>query len=136
MVELTCPTILRMSDEEIVGLEKEYREIVVRGYIETGGQAPKKKTTSRNLWERFLLRQHQVLRFMHDPTVPFDNNLAERDIRMVKVKQKVSGCFRSRAGANHYARIRAYISTAKKQGVNILDALQNAITGNPFMPAA
>lgn len=125
-----------LSDKEIVGLEKEYREIVVRGYIETGGQAPEKKTTSRNLWERFLLRQHQVLRFMHDPTVPFDNNLAERDIRMVKVKQKVSGCFRSRAGANHYARIRAYISTAKKQGVNILEALQNAISGNPFMPVA
>jgi transposase len=125
-----------LSEAQIEGFEKEYKQILHRGHDQTGGSMPAKKTVSRNLWERFLLRQHQVLRFIHDPTVPFDNNQAERDIRMVKVKQKVSGCFRSRAGANHYARIRAYISTARKNGKNILLALQNAFLCSPFMPAS
>jgi transposase len=125
-----------LSAAEIERFEKEYKLILQHGYHETGGLRPEKKTVSRNLWERFLLKQHQVLLFIHDPAVPFDNNQAERDIRMVKVKQKVSGCFRSRAGANHYARIRAYISTARKQGENILEALQNVFMRKPFMPAA
>ena len=119
---------------EIEGFEEEYNQIIRGGHEQTGGLMPAQKTVSRNLWERFLLKQHQVLRFIYDPTVPFDNNQAERDIRMVKVKQKVSGCFRSRAGANHYARIRAYISTVRKQGKNILLALQSAFMGEPVIP--
>jgi hypothetical protein len=68
--------------------------------------------------------------------VPFTNNGAERDIRMVKVRQKISGCFRTLHGARVFARIRSYISTCRKQGRNILDELEKAVVGKPFIPSA
>jgi transposase len=77
-----------------------------------------------------------VLAFTIFEEVPFTNNGAERDIRMEKTKQKVSGCFRTLHGARVFARIRSYISTSRKQGRNILDELQKAICGKPFMPSA
>jgi hypothetical protein len=66
--------------------------------------------------------------------VPFDNNQAQRDLRMMKLKQKISGEFRSVEGAQMFARIRGYISTLKKQGLNVLDALKQVFLGNPTMP--
>ena len=72
---------------------------------------------------------------MYDSSVPFDNNLAERDIRMVKVKQKVSGGFRTFAGAQQFASNRGYISTARKNSVSIFTAIKNAFAGDPFIPA-
>lgn len=118
-----------LSGSEALAYINEYQQIIALGYRETGGPPPLDKTLARNLWERFLLRESQVLCFMRDQNVPFDNNQAERDIRMVKVKQKVSGCFRSPEGANYFARIRAYISTVKKQGENIMEALINSFLG-------
>ena len=75
-----------------------------------------------------------MLAFLHDFHIPFTNNLAEQDIRMIKVKQKVSGAFRTFEGAELFASIRSYISTARKQGRSILQELKAAIAGNPFLP--
>ena len=73
---------------------------------------------------------------MGDFTIPFTNNQGEQDIRMNKVKQKISGCFRSDEGAKYFCRIRGFVSTANKQGLNIFDALRDACNGNPFNPVS
>jgi transposase len=74
-------------------------------------------------------------RFAHDFTIPFDNNQAERDIRMAKVQLKISGCWRTTTGADHWLRVRSYISTVMKNGINVMHALRNALDGNPWLPA-
>ena len=81
------------------------------------------RRTGHNLLSRFSTRREDTLRFLHDPAVPFTNNQAERDGRMMKLRQKISGGFRSLEGASDFATIRSFLSTAKKQGWKILDAL-------------
>jgi transposase len=83
-----------------------------------------------------LCNSHHIrdLLFMYDFEVPFDNNLAERDQRMMKVQQKISGTFRSWEGANIFCRIRGYISTVKKNSISVIDAIQGAFEGKPFIP--
>jgi transposase len=85
------------------------------------GRTPRR--TGHNLLLRLASRKQDTLRFLHDPTVPFTNNQAERDGRMVKLRQKISGGFRSLQGATDFALIRSFVSTAKKQGWNIIEAL-------------
>jgi transposase len=94
-----------------------------------------KQTPAQNLLERLWLGQEQVLAFLDDVTIPFDNNQAERDLRMLKVQQKVSGSFRSIAGATAFARLRGYLSTLSKQGVALLSALEALFLGQPLYPA-
>jgi len=91
-----------------------------------------KRTKPLNLIRRLDSYRAQVLGFMYDFEIPFDNNLAERDIRMTKLKQKISGGFRSESGAYAFARIRGYISTLKKQGLSILVALTNVFRNDPL----
>lgn len=93
------------------------------------------RSKARNLLDRMRLYKPDILRFMYDPQVPFDNNLAERDIRMSKVKQKISGGFRSDQGCADFDRIRSYIATAIKQKISVFAALQAAISGRPFFTA-
>ena len=92
----------------------------------------KKRSKSLRLLETFRDRQEQILKFTLNSLVPFDNNLAERDLRMVKLKQKISGCFRKHHGAEVFCRIRSYISTSRKHGYCVLDSLAVAIRGNPI----
>jgi len=126
----------------IKGLELEYQTIIELGYqanpepisahdpVKTKGRIKRPKPL--NLIRRLDLQRKQALGFMYDFDVPFDNNLAERDIRMTKLKLKISGTFRSEAGANAFARIRSYISTLKKQGLSVLDALTYAFLEKPL----
>lgn len=99
-----------------------------------GKRGRPKKTKGRNLVERFANHKEAVLRFIHDFKVPFDNNLAERDIRMMKVQQKISGCFRSWQGAEQFCLLRTYISTIRKQGLNVWEALGSLFDGDVLMP--
>ncbi len=94
-----------------------------------------KQTKAQNLLDRLTTHRDAVLAFVRDLGVPFDNNLAERDLRMLKVQQKISGGFRSPAGAAAFARIRGYISTIRKQRVPVLTAIQAAFAGSPVMPS-
>jgi transposase len=93
-----------------------------------------KQSPPRNLLLRLSQQASAVLGFLHNFTIPFDNNQAERDLRMMKLKQKISGGFRSAQGAKMFCRIRGYLSTLRKQGIPVLDALVNLFMGNPVFP--
>jgi transposase len=106
-----------------------------RAPIPKGRRGRPKQSPARNLLDRLRKHQDAVLAFLHDMTVPFDNNLAERDVRMVKVQQKVSGSFRSDDGATAFARIRGYLSTLRKQRLPIFSALVATSQGHPLLPS-
>jgi transposase len=128
---------------EVADWKARYQALLAEGYQanppdpppETGRRGRRKQSAARNLLDRLSKHQEAVLLFLDHFAVPFDNSLAERDIRMVKVQQKVSGCFRSPAGAVAFCRIRGYLSTLRKQGLAVLTALEQALVGHPVSPA-
>jgi transposase/uncharacterized coiled-coil protein SlyX len=130
--------------EQLTGFLSRYGSIIALGYEENpffeawppikGKRGRPKKTKPRNLLERLDRYRTETLNFMFDFRIPFDNNQAERDLRMTKVKQKISGGFRSMQGARIFCRIRGYVSTVKKNSVPVLDAIRNAFLGNPYIP--
>jgi transposase len=127
---------------EVVDWEARFLELLDEGdrlhpyAVAPPGQRGRcKQSAARNLLDRLRKHQQAVLAFLEDLRVDFDNNLAERDLRMVKVQQKVSGCFRSVAGAQAFSRIRGYLSTLRKQGMPLLSALQATLGGHPVLPS-
>jgi transposase len=124
------------NPEKIVDLGRRYDEILEEGRKEWGPpkrskmkKGAQKKTKAANLGERFLAYKSYILAFLYDPRIPFDNNLAERDLRMVKVKQKISGTIRTTKGAEAFARIRSVISSLRKQSRPVLESLALALRG-------
>ena len=121
---------------------KIYERIVQAGYAQNPvapAHGPKrrgrrKQSKARNLLDRFRDHPDEILAFMRDFAIPFDNNQSERDLRMMKLRQKISGTFRSFEALVNFCRIRGYVSTARKNGVNALDALQRVFLGSPFVP--
>jgi transposase len=100
-----------------------------------GKRGKPKATREYNLISRLIEHKEETLRFVEDLTVPFDNNLAERDVRMMKTKQKISGCFRTETGADDWCRIRGFISTVRKNGGRALAALADTVKGAAMLPA-
>jgi transposase len=122
----------------------QYFEVLASGFAAHAAQAPpvsklepkkrgrRKQEASKNLLDALLKRADQVLSFLEDLSIPFTNNLAERDLRMVKVQQKISGTFRSADGATAFCIIRSYLSTMRKQGRSMLRAMTAVFAGSPF----
>ena len=93
------------------------------------------RAAARKLACRLDERREEILLFMQDFSVPCNNNQAERDLRMLKVKQKISGCFRTEKGAAEFCRLRSYLSTMKKQGRGVMEIIKSVFTGKGIMPA-
>ena len=128
---------LKPADSE--SYRKKYRDLLETAQRECpppdenkrkkGQRGRLKRSKSRSLLERLVDYETETLRFMDDPIVPFTNNQGENDIRMTKVQQKISGCFRSEDGAKIFCRIRSYLSTCKKHGMMASEALRILFEG-------
>ena len=145
LLQQTCARVSkrkrkRLTPREYDALQKRYRNILTRGERElppipakhNGKRGRIAKSDAHNLWERLKEHQSAVLLFAKDSNVPFTNNRAERDLRMSKVKQKVSGCFRKAEFAQAYCRISSYLQTMANRGYNPLVAIQMVLSGQLY----
>lgn len=133
-----------LARSQLIKFERRYRSLLADGFKANppppvDESLPKKRgrvkqSPPKNLLDRLQAHQSAVLAFMHNFQVPFDNNQAERDVRMMKLKQKISGCFRSPLGAQQFCRTRGYVSTLRKQGLSVLNALKCVFLGSPTIP--
>jgi transposase len=127
----------------IAKFQRRYQRILREGFAADIPPEPpdqprrdrKKQSKAKNLLDRLSNYRQATLAFMYDFNMPFDNNQAERDIRMMKVQQKISGCFRSIMGAKVFCQIRSFISSMRKQDHNILAVLKSVFSANPIQPA-
>jgi len=126
----------------LAAFRRRYRTLIDQGWAAhpppppTGKQGRPKLGPAGSLVRRLDLHQDHVLRFAADFTVPFDNNQAERDIRMIRLQQKISGGWRTETGADAFLTVRSYLSSARKQGHGALDVLRDLFTGSPWIPAS
>jgi transposase len=123
-----------LDDAALANLAECYETVIELGH-EQHPPAAGKKTKAHNLLLRLQRDEADVLRFAHDFRVPFSNNQAEQDIRMVKLQQKISGCWRTPAGAERFLAVRSYISTTRKNNIGALNALRLLAAGTPCVPA-
>jgi transposase len=143
LLQQACIRVSKSADKKLnaaeqVNLRKRYRAILTCGEKElpvippkpSGKRGKLAKSDAHNLWARFKTHEAAILLFAKEPYVPFTNNRAEQDLRMAKVKQKVSGCFRAEDYAHAYCRISSYLQTMASRGYNPLIAVQMALTGN------
>ena len=137
-----------LTDREFRVLRQQYRTILTQARTQhelppvpprtKGQRGPVAKPASVTLWQRLKTREADILRFAHDPAVAFTNNRAERDLRMAKVKQKVSGCFRNAAFAKVYCRVSSYLQSMAYSGYSPFQAIHIALAGHAadYVPAA
>ena len=121
--ELISNGIRNFEPSKIKLIQNKYSEIISNAYLENLDWITKRyKNKAMNLYLRFEKHHDKILRFIYDFDVPFDNNLAERELRMSKLKMKISGCFRSIRSLQFFCRIRNYILNSRKNGLSVLDA--------------
>jgi transposase len=138
MQKLVDEAIANGADADTETLDKQiqlYRCAVQLGITQTAARSSKVMKRHNALARRLLDRQDDYLRFTQDWRIPADNNGSERDIRMIKLRQKVSGCLRTLTGAKQFCAIRSYLSTAAKHGRNFFDTLVMLAEGHPWLPA-
>jgi transposase len=125
----------RIATDVLAAGVASFRHAALIGVKDHAGQLTPIGKKLHALARRMLERQEDYLRFAHDPRrCPFDNNAAEREVRMVKVRQKISGAMRTRTGAEHFCHLRSYLATAAKHGINLLEALVQLASGRPWIP--
>jgi transposase len=143
-VEVVRAHSYTLSGRQISDFEERYRQIMELGLRENPApkssdacvkRGRKKQSKAKNLLDRCRKYEREILSFMYDFSVPFSNNQAERDIRMMKLQQKISGTFRSEEGAAWFCKVRGYISTVKKNELPVLASLVEVFKRNPFIPS-
>jgi transposase len=133
-----------IKGEEVEALKERYKRIIMKGIKENtppliseskkGKRGRLRQSKAKNLLDRFVKFEEEILRFATYMKVPFENNQAERDLRMVRVQQKISVTFRTPQGVDAFCRNRGYISTIMKNAMSVIDSLYAALKGEPPIP--